>query len=197
MRKPIRIAMVAGTAGVIAAAGITAAFAVQGNSQQTQKRASDSTSATVTRTVAGKVSAERARQIARQLVPGGRVTETELDHEHGRAVWEVDLTKNNREYEVRIDATTGKVLGISASHASPHASSPAAAGKVDAQRARQIAQQRVPGTRVTEVERDREHGRAVWEVDLHKQHHEWEVTIDAATGKVISIHYDSGMADED
>ncbi len=89
---------------------MTAAFAVQGNSQQTRKSASSSTSATVTRTVPGKVSAERARQIARQLVSGGMVTETELDNEHRRAVWEVDLTRQRQEWEVTIDAATGKVI---------------------------------------------------------------------------------------
>lgn len=46
--------------------------------------------------------------------------------------------------------------------------------------------------RGTETERDREHGRAVWEADLTRQHQEWEVTIDAVTGKVISARLDSG-----
>ncbi len=69
--------------------------------------------------------------------------------------------------------------------------------KVSAQQARQIAQQRVPGAMVTETERDREYGRAVWEVDLTRQHHEWEVIIDAATGKMISVCYDSGTEHED
>ncbi|MGE5286610.1 MAG: PepSY domain-containing protein [Micromonosporaceae bacterium] len=73
----------------------------------------------------------------------------------------------------------------------------AVAGKVSSQQAPQTARHLVPGAKVTETERDREHGRAVWEVELHKQHHEWEVTIDAATGKVLSIHHDTGMEDED
>lgn len=56
--------------------------------------------------------------------------------------------------------------------------------------ARQIAQQQLPGAAVTQTSLDREHGRAVWEVDLTRNHHGYEVSIDAATGNVVSAHTD-------
>jgi uncharacterized membrane protein YkoI len=200
MRKPIQIAMMAGAAGVIVAGGTAAAFAVQGGNQPTKATTTYSTSAPTTPAspkAAGTVNAAQARQIAQQLVRGGTVTETGLDHEHGKAVWEVDLTKNNRHYEVHIDAATGKIIGAGASKASAsHASQPAA-GKVSAVQARQIAQQRVPGAMVTETDFDHEHGKAVWEVDLTRQHRHYEVHIDAATGQVLGVHQDTGMGGED
>ena len=201
MRKPIQIAMMAGAAGVIVAGGTAAAFAVQGGNQPTKATTTNySTSAPTAPAspkAAGTVSAAQARQIAQQLVPGGTVTETDLDHEHGKAVWEVDLTKNNRHYEVHIDAATGKIIGVGASKASaPHASQPAA-GKVSAAQARQIAQQRVPGAIMTETDFDHEYGKAVWEVDLTKNNRHYEVHIDAATGQVLSVHQDTGMGGED
>jgi len=58
------------------------------------------------------VSQDQARQIAQQRVPGAKVAETCFDHEHGRAVWEIELTKQHREYEVTIDALTGKVIKV-------------------------------------------------------------------------------------
>lgn len=118
MRKPIRIAILAGAAGVIVAGGTATAFAVQSDSQPTKATTTSySTSATTapgSPKAAGKVNAGQARHIAQQRVPGGTVTETDFDHEHGKAVWEVDLTKSNRHYEVRIDAVTGKVLNVHA-----------------------------------------------------------------------------------
>jgi uncharacterized membrane protein YkoI len=191
MRKQIRIGLLAGTAGLLAVGGTTAACTAQGNGQQTKAPASTST------TAPAKVSADRARQIAQQLVPGGAVTETDLDHEHGRAVWEVDLTKNNRDYDVHIDAATGKIIGVSASPTASRHASPTASAKVSAERARQIAQHRVPGATVTKTELDHEHGRAVWEIDLTKQHREYDVHIDAATGKLISVHHDTGTGGHD
>lgn len=113
MRKPIRIAMLAGAAGVVVAAGgTTAALATHGSSQQPQATAFHSIPSTVPLAVPGKVSTEQARQIAQRLVPGGTVTETDLDHRHGRAVWEVDLHQQHRDWEVTIDAATGQVISV-------------------------------------------------------------------------------------
>lgn len=199
MRKAMRIAVVAGTAGALALGGTVAAFAVQGG-QQAQPRASYSQPA-----AHADVSAEQARRMAQKLVPGGKVTKTELDHEHGRAVWEVDLTKGGRDYEVKIDRATGKVLSIHSEPADePEARGSgqlAAGGPTGAGQARQLAQQAVPGGVVTETERDYEHGQAVWEVDLTKGGRGYEVKINAATGKILSVHYDtengSELGDED
>ena len=200
MRKPMRIATVAGTAGALALGGTAAAFAVQGGGQQAQPRASYSQPA-----APADVSAAQARHDAQRLVPGGKVTKTELDHEHGRAVWEVDLTRGGRHYEVRIDQASRKVLSI---HSEPADESgarasgqPAAGGPAGAGQARRAAQQAVPGGVITETERDHEHGRAVWEVDLTKGGRHYEVKVDAGTGKILSVHYDTHsepeLGDED
>jgi uncharacterized membrane protein YkoI len=209
MRKPIRIAVLAGTAGVIVAGGTAAAFAFQGDSQPTQAtttaynpapaapKAAETSPAPAK--AAGKVTAAQARQIALHRAGGGWVTETDFDHEHGTAVWEVDVTTQQRHYEFHIDAATGKVLSLSAAKASAtHTSQPTpanAAGKVTAAQARQIALHRAGGGTVTETKFDHEHGKAVWEVDVTGQHGKAEVHINAATGKVLSVHYDAEMGD--
>jgi uncharacterized membrane protein YkoI len=209
MRKPIKIAVLASTAAVIVAGGTAAAFAVQGDSQPTNTTTTAyNTAPTAPKAAqnppaaakaAGPVNAAKARQIALHRMPGAMVTETDFDHEHGKAVWEVDLTGQNRHYEIHIDAATGKILGLSASKASgSHASQSApakAAGTVSAAQARQIALHRMPGAMVTETDFDHEHGKAVWEVDVTGQHGKAEVHINAATGKVLSVHYDPGMED--
>lgn len=137
MRRPIRVAMLVGAAGALTVGGTTAALAALGGSQQTQtstsysapsnaspastpgaagKVTADSAASTASPAsapaAAGKITADRARQIAQHRVPGSKVTETEFDHEHGRAVWEVDLTRQHRDYEVHIDAATGNIRSV-------------------------------------------------------------------------------------
>ncbi|MFI7451259.1 PepSY domain-containing protein [Nonomuraea sp. NPDC049714] len=60
---------------------------------------------------APKVGAEQAIQIAQKQVPGSWVREVGFD---GRAtqpdVWEVELIKGDTEYELDVDAATGKLL---------------------------------------------------------------------------------------
>lgn len=115
MRKPARIALIGGAAAVIAASGTAAALAATsgGSSQPTAAAAIHKPAAA---TSSGLVSAEQARQAALQKLPGATVTETDLDHEHGRAVWEIDLSQGQRGYEVHIDGTTGKVISVHADH---------------------------------------------------------------------------------
>lgn len=117
MRKPIRYAVLAGTAGAIALGGTTAALAGHGSDQNqpttTSYHAAPGASPGAVpgaSSAPGRVSADQARQIAQQRVPGGTVTEIQLDYEHGRAVWDVNLTKRHREYEVYVDATNGNII---------------------------------------------------------------------------------------
>jgi len=56
---------------------------------------------------------EEAIQIARQHVPG-LVVEAELEHKHGRQIFEIDIiTAEGVKYEVEIDANSGEVIEIS------------------------------------------------------------------------------------
>ncbi len=47
---------------------------------------------------------------AAEQVVGGRAFDAELDREQGALVYEIDLVKNGRAVEARVDAASGKVL---------------------------------------------------------------------------------------
>lgn len=57
-----------------------------------------------------KITATKAKSIALKKVPGATVIKCKLDTDDGRKVYEVDLVKGNYEYDLTIDATTGKIL---------------------------------------------------------------------------------------
>ncbi|MGA8112089.1 MAG: PepSY domain-containing protein, partial [Actinocatenispora sp.] len=59
-----------------------------------------------------RIGSDAAGRAAQRAVPGATVREIELEHEHGRALWEVDLTRQGREFEVDVDATSGKVRHV-------------------------------------------------------------------------------------
>ena len=57
------------------------------------------------------ISLEQAIAIAEKHISGGKVKDVELDYEWGRMVYEMEVMAPGwREYDVVIDATTGKVL---------------------------------------------------------------------------------------
>ncbi|MDQ7861700.1 PepSY domain-containing protein [Peribacillus frigoritolerans] len=56
-----------------------------------------------------KVSRDQAEKIALKAVDG-QVTDMELDSENGTLVYELEIKQGLKEYDVVVDATTGKVL---------------------------------------------------------------------------------------
>ncbi|SDG94184.1 PepSY domain-containing protein [Nonomuraea jiangxiensis] len=89
------LALVAGGGTALAAAGVPVVSGA---------------AALVTTTVAPKITAERAMQIAHQAVPGAWISEVEHDTRGTSPdVWEVKLVKGTQRYEVYVDAATGRV----------------------------------------------------------------------------------------
>src|ERR1700680_605113 len=59
-----------------------------------------------------KVSEADARTTALAKVPGGTVSSSELEKEHGKLIWSFDIAKTGSKNitEVQVDAKTGKVV---------------------------------------------------------------------------------------
>src|SRR5262245_38560446 len=97
MRKAVIIGIGAASIAVLATVGIASASAAN------DRPGSASNSSVMT-----TVSQDEAEQLAVAAVDG-TVTETRLDTEHGRPVWNVHLATANGEVEVKVDAETGEV----------------------------------------------------------------------------------------
>lgn len=62
-----------------------------------------------------KITEDQARQAALAKFPGGSVVKATLEDENGTLIWEVKVTDTNKqEHEVKVDATSGQVLGVQA-----------------------------------------------------------------------------------
>ena len=60
------------------------------------------------------ISVEKAKSIALAQVPGADESplgEIDLDREHGRMEYEIEIFYNNSKYEYDIDAVTGEIVG--------------------------------------------------------------------------------------
>ena len=65
------------------------------------------------------ITIEKAKSIALAQVRGANQShfgKIELDHDHGRAVYEIEIFFNNSKYEFDIDASTGKIIGTEVKH---------------------------------------------------------------------------------
>jgi uncharacterized membrane protein YkoI len=103
MRKSITVAAGLAAAAVLAIAGIAGIASANAG---LGSPAGTSTQQTRTSIAISQADAERA---AVSAVAGGTVTETRLDVDNGRPVWNVHLSTPNGPVEVKVDAQTGEV----------------------------------------------------------------------------------------
>ena len=65
------------------------------------------------------ITMEKAKSIALAQVPGANEShfgEIDVDHDHGRTVYEIEIFYNNSKYEFDIDASTGEIIGTEVKH---------------------------------------------------------------------------------
>lgn len=144
--------------------------------------------------VQSKVSFEQALNIAQKTVKGDIVS-AEFDQNDYSAggKYEVKVIANNTEYEIDIDADSGKVLKTKQEKLDNKDIAEYKAmkqAKVNLNQAMQTAARSVDGT-VFEAEFDNDDGQSVYEIKVAKGNQTHKVMIDAMTGKVISTRLDN------
>ena len=144
--------------------------------------------------VQSKVSFEQALNIAQKTVKGDIVSAgfDQNDYSAG-GKYEVKIIANNTEYEVDIDADSGKVLKTKQDwfdnkDIAEHKAMKQA--KVSLNQAMKTAARSVGGT-VFEAEFDNDDGQSVYEIKVAKGNQTHKIVIDAMTGKVISTRLDN------
>ncbi|HAE41607.1 MAG TPA: hypothetical protein DCG34_01640, partial [Clostridiales bacterium] len=138
---------------------------------------------------------EKAIETALGLSNGGTVTKIELDWDDGRYEYDIEIRKDRKEYEVEIDAMTGKVLEFEADDddddddidvvTSATQQTPTDEELIGKDKAIEIALGLTGGGTVVEFELDQDDGRYKYEIEIKKDGKEYEVEIDAMTGKVL------------
>jgi uncharacterized membrane protein YkoI len=129
---------------------------------------------------AGLISKPQAEQDALNAVGGGTVTQALKEKEMGKIIWSVDITGASNEYEVWVDAHTGNILKI--------ITQPLSGMKfLSKKQAEQIALKAVGGGTVVQAQRDQWKGYQIWDVTITQSGWEYEVYVDAHSGKVLKI----------
>lgn len=147
-------------------------------------------------TTAGLLTAEQAK--AKALADAGLTadqvtfTEAKLDWDDGRQVYDIEFyTDDYQEYDYEIDAKTGKVLEVD--YDAESFVPPAAGTGITREKAQEIALAKVPGAAAGDIRKlklDRDDGKQVYEVEIFYKGAEYDMEIDAATGKILDYDVD-------
>jgi uncharacterized membrane protein YkoI len=132
----------------------------------------------------GYIGRQQAEQDALKAVGGGTVVQALRDQWKGYQIWGVTITQPGWEYDVYVNARTGAILNII-----KHDDGAQAQQKyISKAQAEQIALNAVGGGKVLLIVLEKNDNPPDWSVDvLAKNGTEYEVKVNAYTGKVIAI----------
>ncbi|MBS4960506.1 MAG: PepSY domain-containing protein [Clostridiales bacterium] len=154
------------------------------------------------------ITAAQVKELAEKNVPGGIITDIDVDRYNAENVLKLDIQKDKFEYELKFNTESGELLSSRKEHNIDRAfmfqnletqvsTMNKTKNKTDknifsVEKAKEIALQLAPGSVITDLELDYEHGMAVYEGEMRKGFMEYEFEIDAITGDVLkfSSEYD-------
>lgn len=149
------------------------------------------------------ISEEQASAIALGAVKG-TIKKIELEQEKGRYIYEVEVDKDGREFEVSIDSVTGGIIGIEEEikeqnpEVEPLISSQSSGLIISKEDAIRIAEDRLgSGFDLEEVDTGSYRGIKAWELEFESGSEEAEVIIDMETGEILNIEYEEEDDDDE
>jgi len=134
------------------------------------------------------LSHDEVKKIALQEVDGV-IEDIELEREANTALYEVDIEKDNIDYDLYIDAYSGEIYSVNRDDDDDDNNFANYENIISQADAIAIAEKAVNG-KVVEIELDEDDGLLKYETELRTDRGEAEVDIDALTGDVLEVELD-------
>ncbi|MQR84925.1 hypothetical protein GFV16_03080 [Bacillus megaterium] len=136
----------------------------------------------------------QAKDIALQKTDGGDITNIQLAVDDGVKQYEVDITKGNKEYDVEIDSSSGKIIEFDEEQKDDDDEKEEelqdVSPSISLDQAIKTALKSAKGT-VNETDLDQENNRLAYEIEIDTaDKREATVSVDAKNGDVISVEID-------
>lgn len=160
------------------------------------------------------------KKAVQKYVPNGIITDVDLEKSTNGAVFDIEIHKDNLQYDLILNAATGEKISLTShidswnsdsydfdfdwdwehdtwngTHNNNHTNSNTSNknSMISMEKAKQIALNKVPGAVVKKIELDTDDGKTVYEGELKKGNWEYEFKIDAFTGAILE--WDSDFDD--
>ena len=196
--------------GAIMIAGIS----ISGTSHISANAQNKATSKTTAQQQATITEAE-AKELIAKKVPGAEIIKFKLEKDDGILQYDATLVKDNMEYDIDVDANTGKILSfekevydeedkledqaISKDSNKDENTTETKNNYISTEEAKKIMKNKAPEATLVDFEFDMDDGRAEYEGELVGNNVEYEIVLDAITGDVIEFEkdYDDDRYDDD
>lgn len=143
----------------------------------------------------GNIGIDKAKEVALKKVDGV-VESVELENQFGKPVYEVEIEKDQKDYDLYIDATTATINKVEEKvddddHDDDNINATNTSNKtlITEKEAIEIAKTKIDGELV-EIEFDEDDGRYEYDMEFKTSSGEAEITIDAETKEVLEFEND-------
>ena len=134
------------------------------------------------------MSKKAIKQKALKKVKNGKFTLVSLRIDDGMSEYKIKMKKGSYKYELVYDSKNGKLLEYKQKFTG--AKSTKSSKYIGEAKAKSIALKKAPGATIVKIEFDNDDGVAVYEIEMKKGIYEYDVKINAKTGKVIEFEKD-------
>lgn len=148
-----------------------------------------------------RIGIEKAKTAALKEADG-TVESVELEKDNGNTYYEVDINKDNKEYDIDVDAYSAKILNVKESQdddddddREDQASTVTKEAIITENEAIAIAKKNITGELI-EIELDEDDGRYEYDMEFKTTKGEAEITIDAHNKNVLELENDDDDDDE-
>lgn len=144
---------------------------------------------------AGEITLEQAKQAALEragvTADAATFVKAHPDYDDGRPTYEIKFFTDDTEYEIEVDARTGRITEFDTEYFQRDFSTK----NVTEEEARQIALAqagfKAEDVRFTKCRMDRDDGRLVYEIEFVNGTMEYEFDVDATSGRILEYNIDS------
>ena len=134
------------------------------------------------------ISKSSIQKKALKKVKKAKIIDIHDDYDDGISEYDIKLQKGTKRYELVYNAASGKLLEYKWEIVSTKAS--ASNKYISAEKAKSIAQKKVPGATIVKVKYGTDDGMQVYDVSMVEGMYEYDVTINAKNGQIVDFDND-------
>lgn len=131
----------------------------------------------------------QAKRLAKAKVKGATVTEVDQDYENGTLVYEVQLIKGKKEYDLVYRASDAKLISYGWEINSIYIRN-SSKSIISTNKCKKLAKKQVPGGTLTSIVKKYSDGIDIYKVVMKKGNKEYELKFHARTGKLLEYDWE-------
>lgn len=134
-------------------------------------------------------SEKQVRKLAKKQVKGAKIVKLEQDEERGELVYDVELRKGKKEYDLEYRVSDSRLLSYKWEIKSRYVKK--GRGKlISTDKAKRLAEKQAKGAELTAISQKRSKGVDIYKVKLIDESRKYEIKLHARTGKVLEYEWD-------